>query len=904
MAINRLFLIDGSALAYRSYFAFAANPLRTKRGEHTSVVFGFAATIMRILTKERPSHLAVILDTKEPSFRKDLYDDYKANRTAMPDEMVEQLPQLDHLLSTMKVAHLRKPGYEADDIIATLTREAEEAGWEVVIITSDKDLMQLVNEKTRIWNLKRLSEEGEWYDREAVKEKMGVYPERIVDLLALMGDTSDNVPGVEGVGPKTAIKLLEEYGSFEGVLANAEKITKPKLRDSLIAFRDRAELTKQLVTLEYHADFEHDLQKLTVPALDTVELRSLFLELEFTSLLRSLGQTSLFTEEAPSQDAKIQTAQIYKTIDNEADLKKLVKRIREAGVFAFDTETTGLDWLTCTLVGISIAVAEGEAYYIPLAHSEGKNLDPDKCREILNPVLSDPKLTRVAQNFKFDYHILTQAGYEISSFDYDPMLASYVADPAGQHGLDALVMKHCDYRMQPISELIGTGKKQTTFDQVPIDKATFYSGEDADFTLRLMHKLKPMVAAIGAEKLLHEIELPLCKVLAKVEANGVRIDTDFLKKMSNDIAAELEKITHDIYTLAGKEFNINSTAQLSDILFNQLKLTPMRKTAKKTGFSTDVNVLTELAKVHDLPRRILDYRKLQKLKSTYVDALPVLVSPATGRVHTSYNQAVAATGRLSSTDPNLQNIPIKTEEGSQIRKAFVPADSSRKILTADYSQIELRVLAHFADEAALIKSFQNLEDIHSRTASEVYGVDLKDVTPAMRRMAKTANFAVIYGVTAFGLSQQSDMSVPEAREFIDIYFARYPMIRRFIDDTIARARAEGYVTTLFGRRRYFPEINSSNVSLRQFAERTAVNTIIQGTAADMIKIAMIEIDRKMEGMKSQMIMQVHDELVFDVHHDEVDKMKSLVRDRMENCVKLKVPITVEMGVGDNWLESK
>ncbi|MBK7090315.1 MAG: hypothetical protein IPH59_01115 [bacterium] len=437
MANNRLFLIDGSALAYRSYFAFAASPLRTKRGEHTSVVFGFAATIMRILTKERPSHLAVILDTKEPSFRKDLYDDYKANRTAMPEEMVEQLPRLDHLLSTMRVAHLRKPGYEADDIIATLTREAEEAGWEVVIITSDKDLMQLVNEKTRIWNLKKLSEEGEWYDREAVKEKMGVYPERIVDLLALMGDTSDNVPGVEGVGPKTAIKLLEEYGSFEAVLANAEKITKPKLRESLIAFRDRAALTKQLVTLEYHADFEHDLQKLSVPALDTVELRSLFLELEFTSLLRSLGQTSLFTEEAPPQESRTQSEQVYKTIDNEADLKSLVKRIREAGVFAFDTETTGLDWLTCTLVGISIAVAEGEAYYIPLAHAEGKNLDPEKCRQILNPVLSDPKLTRVAQNFKFDYHILTQAGYEISSFDYDPMLASYVADPAGQHGLDA-----------------------------------------------------------------------------------------------------------------------------------------------------------------------------------------------------------------------------------------------------------------------------------------------------------------------------------------------------------------------------------------------------------------------------------------------------------------------------------
>ncbi len=903
MAPNRLFLIDGSALAYRSYFAFAANPLRTKRGEATSVVFGFAATILRILTKERPTHLAVIQDTKEPSFRKDLYDQYKANRTAMPEEMVEQLPRLDELLSTMKVAHLRQPGYEADDIIATLTRKAEESGWEVVVITSDKDLMQLVNERTKIWNLKKLSEEGEWYDREGVKEKMGVYPERIVDLLALMGDTSDNVPGVDGVGPKTAIKLLEEYGSFEGVLANAEKINKPKLRDSLISFRDRAELTKKLVTLDYHAKVKYELDKLAVPTLDTAQLRSLFFELEFTSLLRSLGRTTLFTEDAPKVE-QAQTAQVYKTVDNEPDLKSLIRRIKDVKTFAFDTETTGLDWLTCKLVGISIAVAEGEAYYLPLAHREGKNLDADKCRELLNPLFSDAKLTRVAQNFKFDFHILTQAGYEISSFDYDPMLASYVVDPAGQHGLDALAMKHFDYRMQPIVELIGTGKKQTTFDEVPIDKATFYSAEDADFTLRLAHKLKPLVAAIGSEKLLHEIELPLCKVLARVEANGVRIDTGFLKKMSGEIAMELEKITFDIYTLAGKEFNINSTAQLSDILFNQLKLKPMRKTAKKTGFSTDVTVLTELAKLHDLPRRILDYRKLQKLKSTYVDALPALVSSATGRVHTSYNQAVAATGRLSSTDPNLQNIPIKTEEGSQIRKAFIPMDATRKILTADYSQIELRVLAHCADEGALVKSFQNQEDIHTRTASEVYGVDLGDVTPAMRRMAKTANFAVIYGVTAFGLSQQSDMTVAEAKEFIDIYFARYPMIRKFIDNTIASARISGYVTTLFGRRRYLPEINSKNVSLRQFAERTAVNSIIQGTAADMIKIAMIEIDRQMTGMKSLMIMQVHDELVFDVHQSELEKVKALVRDRMENCVQLKVPVTVEMGIGDNWLDSK
>ncbi len=896
MSTKRLFLIDGTAVAYRSYFAFAQNPLRTRRGENTSVVFGFAATILRILTKENPTHLAVVQDTKEKSFRHELYTEYKANRVQMPDEMAEQLPRLDHLLNTMKIPILRKPGYEADDIIATLTKRAEAAGWEVVVVTGDKDLMQLVTDKTKIFNLKKVSEAGEWYDREAVKEKMGVYPEQILDYLALVGDASDNVPGVDGVGPKTAVKLLEEYGSFEAVLANAEKITKPKLRESLIAFRDRAALTKRLIALEYDAKVDCDLEALGVPTLDNPDLRGLFLEFEFTSLIKQLGQ--------PTEEKREVAAQNYLTIDNPAALEHVVAEIERAGQFAFDTETTGLNWLTCKLVGISLAVADGRAWYIPLAHREGKNLDAEVCRQLLQPLFLNPKLRKIAQNFKFDYHVLHQHGYEIPAFDYDPMLASYVADPAGQHGLDALALKHFDYQMQPITDLIGTGKKQIPFDWVPIDKATFYSAEDADFTLRLVKALEPKVAAIGAQKLLHDIELPLCQVLAKVEEHGVRIDVPFLQKMSGELAGEMEKITFDIYTLAGREFNINSTAQLGDILFNQLKLKPMRKTAKKTAYSTDVGVLTELAKVHDLPRKILEFRKLQKLKSTYIDALPALVNPTTGRVHTSYNQAVATTGRLSSTDPNLQNIPIKTEEGSQIRKAFIPADGRHKILTADYSQIELRVLAHFADEGALVESFLHGEDIHARTASEVYGVALKDVTPQQRRMAKTANFAVIYGVTAFGLSQQSDMSVAEAKEFIDIYFARYPMIRKFIDSTIAAARRDGYVTTLFGRRRYLPEIESKNVSLRQFAERTAVNTIIQGTAADMIKIAMIEIDRALAGMKSMMIMQVHDELVFDAATSEVEKLGGIVRDRMEHCVTLKVPVTVEMGVGDNWLESK
>jgi DNA polymerase I len=897
MSDNRLFLIDGSALAYRSYYAFAQNPLKTKRGEHTSVVYGFATTILRILSKEQPSHLAVVLDSKEPTFRHKMYADYKANRPSMPEDMVEQLPRLDELLRVMDVATLRKPGYEADDLIATAAVKAERIGWEVVIVTGDKDLFQLVDEKTKVLNLKKVSDAGEWIDREAVRAKMGVYPEQIVDLMALTGDSTDNVPGVTGVGPKTALQLLEQFGSFDGVYANVDKVAREKLREMLITYKDQAYLSRQLVTLESQANYEMSLDRMQAPTLDTSALRHLFMELEFVSLAKSLGQAT---------DAPSETKQNYNTIDTAAELEKLVEKIKAAKLFAFDTETTGVDSLTCGLVGISLAIADGDAYYIPLGHVDlgANNLDADTCKNLLNPVLADPAIKKIAQNFKFDYQVLTRHGYTISSFDYDTMLASYVIDPAGQHGLDALALKHFNYSMQPITALIGTGKKQKSFAEVPVDKATFYSAEDADFTFRLYHKLEPMVRETGAEKLLHEIELPLARVLASMEATGVKIDVPFLGKMSKEIAAELDKIVFDIYALAGQEFNINSTAQLSEVLFNKLGLKPMHKTTKKTGYSTDVNVLIELAKQHDLPKRMLDYRKLQKLKSTYVDALPKLVKPRTGRVHTSYNQAVATTGRLSSTDPNLQNIPIRTEEGSQIRKAFIPTDGHYKLLTADYSQIELRILAHFAKEQPLIESFRNGEDIHKRTASEVFGVDLAAVTPDMRRVAKTANFAVIYGVTAFGLSQQSDMTVTEAKEFIDIYFKRYPMIRAFIVETIAKARQQGYVTTLFGRRRYLPEIDSKNGALRQFAERTAVNTVIQGTAADMIKIAMIEIDRLMQGKMSKMILQVHDELVFDTHIPEMEEMKQLVRATMEGCVSLTVPITVDMGVGDNWLESK
>jgi DNA polymerase-1 len=892
-----LFLIDGSALAYRSYFAFQRNPLVNSKGEETSLAFGFASTIIRLVSKEGPTHLAVIFDSKEPTFRHKMFDEYKAKRKAMPEEMVEQLPRLDEMLDKMKVVTLRQPGFEADDIIASIATDAPEKGWEVVIVSGDKDLFQLVNDKVKLFNLRKTSEAGEWFDREAVKQKMGVYPEKILDLLALTGDSSDNIPGVAGVGPKTALQLLEEFGSFDNILENADKIKREKLRESVQNNEEIARLSYKLVMLDTGIKCPVKYEEMSLPDLASPELHKLFLDLEFNMLIRELSTPTAETAEKESVD--------YRTIDNEKDLKELVKRLRKSREFAFDTETDGLDPISCGLVGISISKKEGEGFYIPVGHDEGTNLDVEICHKLLNPVLADPEIKKVAMNFKFDFHVMTRAGYEISEFDHDPMLASYVLDPTSrQHGLSALALKHFNYTMQPITDLIGTGKKQKTFNTVPIDKATFYSAEDADFTLRLSHKLEPMVKEMGASRLLHEIELPLSRVLAVMERNGVKIDVKLLEKMSGEMAGELEDIVHDIYTLAGHEFNINSPSQLGDILFKELELKPVRKTAKTSAYSTDVNVLTELAKKHDLPKRVLDYRHLQKLKSTYVDTLPALVNSETGRVHTSYNQAVAATGRLSSTDPNLQNIPIRTEVGSHIRKAFIPADKGHTLLAADYSQIELRILAHFSKDETLSESFIEGEDVHARTASEVYGVDLKDVTPDMRRVAKTANFAVIYGVSAYGLSQQSDMTVGESREFIKLYNARYPKIKEFTDGVIARAREEMYVTTLLGRRRNLPEINSKNHNVRQFAERTAVNTVIQGTAADMIKIAMIQIQKKLDTRESKMIMQVHDELVFDVKKTELSDIKQLVKEKMESCLKLNVPVVVDVGVGDNWLDCK
>jgi DNA polymerase-1 len=898
-----LYLFDGSALFYRAFFAFIRNPLINSKGENTSAVFGFTNSLWKVIKDEQPDYLAVVYDTKEPTFRHEKYPEYKSHRAKMPDELVAQLPRIREVVQTLKIAELEMPGYEADDLIATLARRGAEQGLDVWCVTGDKDYFQLVTDRIGIYHISQGSK-GEKMHADEVVAKFGVRPEQVVDKLALMGDSSDNVPGVPGIGPKTADSLLAQFGTLDKILAGTGQISAKGVREKIAANAQSAMLSKELVSLHADAPVDLPINALARRPFDTQAVASLFTLLEFNTLLKEIVRDA---GAAPTLFQSATPAAKYWTVTSLEHLKKIVKEFSGKKEVAVDTETTSTDPLTAKLVGISLCDRAGEAFYLPVGHSvdNDRNLPLNESLEILRPLLENESVQKIGQNIKFDWEILHQHGVDIRPISFDTMIASYALDAGSrQHGLDAQALRYFDYHMQPITDLIGSGKGQKTFDTVPIDKATFYAAEDADYTFRLRGKLAPKLDEFGLNDLYYNIELPLIRVLAEMETAGVRIDAKFLKKLSGQMDKRLESVQAEIYSTAGMQFNINSTQQLSHILFEKLKLPTKGKTAKKTGFSTDVSVLEELAKLHPFPKLILDYRQLSKLKSTYIDALPELINPDTGRVHTSFNQTIATTGRLSSTDPNLQNIPIRTEEGKQIRKAFVARDDNHILLAADYSQIELRILAHYAEDAVLIRAFQDGEDIHTRTAAEVYDVDLGKVTSAMRRVAKTANFAIIYGVSAYGLSQQTDMDVAEAKEFIERYFARYPGIKKYIEETKTFAKANGYVTTLFNRRRYLPEINDRNFNVQQFAERTAINTPIQGTAADIIKKAMIQIQQKLDGMKTKMVLQVHDELVFDVYKPELETVQQIVRAGMEKVIKLKVPLVADMGVGSNWLEAK
>jgi len=889
---KRLFLIDGSALAYRSYFAFIRNPLINSKGENTSAAFGFANSLMKILKEEGPDYIGVVFDTKAPTFRHEIYKEYKSTRAKMPDEMVSQLPRIMELVWGLNIPILEMEGYEADDLMGTLARKAKVKGLEVILVTGDKDFLQLVDEDVKVLNPRRSGEEIEVYNREMVRAKFGVPPEKVTDLLGLMGDSSDNVPGIPGVGEKTALELILKFGDLEGVLANADKVKRKNISKNLKEHADLARLSKKLVTIETEVPLELDLNLLSRRDFDLPKLKEFFKEMEFTR----------FLQEITSREKKERTK--YITIDEEGEFRNLLSRIEKVKEFAIDTETSSKYPIEAELVGISISLEKGEAFYIPLGHQEGKNLDPDFVLKSFKPILEDENIKKIGQNLKFDLEVLNNYGIELKGIGFDTMLASYLLNPSGrQNNLSNLALEYLDYKMMPISDLIGSGKKQKSFASVPIKSATKYSCEDADITLRIKETLEPKLKEFCLDKLFYEVELPLIQVLAEMELCGVSIDVDYLKEFSSQMDIELSKIVNQIYKLAGKEFNLNSPQQLSKVLFEDLGLTPIRKTAKKTIASTDFGVLEELAKTHPFPQKLLEYRQLFKLKSTYIDALPALVNKRTHRIHTSFNQTVTSTGRLSSSEPNLQNIPIKTEMGRRIRKGIVPKDENYFLLSADYSQIELRILAHFSEDETLLDSFYKDEDIHTRTASEVFGVPLDKVTPEQRRQAKTANFAIIYGVSAYGLSQQTGMTPKEASMFIDIYFKRYPKVQAHMEHLIEKARKDGYVTTLLDRRGYIPEIGSPNRQKREFAERVAINMPHQGSAADLIKVVMIEIAKELRGKKSKMILQVHDELVFEVHKTELEEIKEMVKDKMENTIKLKVPIKVDIKVGKNWLEA-
>ena len=885
---QRLFLIDGSSYIYRAYFAI--RHLNNSQGMATNAIYGFTNMLLKVMRDLKPDQLAVIFDSKGPTFRKEIYPEYKANRAAMPEDLVPQIPYIKRVVQAFNLPGIEMPGYEADDIIATLAKKFAARGMEVTVVTGDKDLMQIVDDHIQLLDTMK----DKVYGPAEVAERFGG-ADKVVEIQALSGDSSDNIPGVPGIGEKTAKMLIDEYGDVETLLANLDQL-KGKRRENLENHADLARLSKKLVTLVDNLDLEVDDQAFTLTEPDREALTELFKECEFYKLLQEFSVDT--KDRAGSAE--------YRAVLTESDLDELVAALEQSERFSFDTETTSLDAMRADLVGLSFAVTAGEAWYVPVGHhylGMPEQLPLDRVLEAVRPLLASPRQLKIGQNLKYDILVLARAGVEVGGPIYDTMLASYLANPATRsHGMDNLAAELLNYHTISYSEVAGSGKKQIGFEEVEVDKATTYAAEDADITLRLYEKLVPMVTEQHQDGLLNDVEMPLLQILAGMERAGIRINPEFLGGLSADMEKKLAVLEAEIHQLAGGPFNIGSPKQLGEVLFEHLGLPKGKKT--KTGWSTDVEVLNKLAEEHEIAAKILDYRSLMKLKGTYTDALPKLIHPETGRIHTSFNQAVTATGRLSSSDPNLQNIPIRTEEGRRIREGFIPSDGC-VLLSADYSQVELRILAHMADEPALKEAFARGEDIHRSTASEVLGLFPAMVTDEQRRAAKAINFGVVYGISAFGLAKQLGINRREAQQFIDTYFERYPGIRTFMDACIAEAREKMYVTTLLGRRCAIPEINSKNGAVRGYAERNAINYPVQGSAADIIKLAMVKIAARLaeEGLKTQMLLQVHDELVFDVPQAELEKVSALVKSEMQGAVDLSVPLLVEVGSGHNWREA-
>lgn len=926
---KKLFLLDAYALIFRSYYAFIKNPRITSKGLNTSAVFGFLLTLEEVLQKQKPTHIAVVFDTPTPTFRHELYKEYKANRDETPEDIIKAVPYIKRLIEAYRIPVIDCPGYEADDVIGTLSRKASDKGFVTYMMTPDKDFAQLVTKDVFMFKPSRSGNESVLWRVEDIKREFGVErPEQVTDVLGLMGDTADNIPGAPGIGPKTAMKLISEFGSVEEVIRNSDKL-KGKVKEIIENNKDKIELSKKLATIEINAPVELNEQALITEIPDKDKLKVLFDELEFRTvaarILSEIDKTgapaeiavtqklegdsqqgSLFGEEtsiSPVDKSTIdKVPHSYILIDNEKDLKSLVLKMEPLTEFCFDTETTSISALESEIVAASFSWKKGEGYLVYFPESREKTMN---LLRILKPVFNNEKTLKIGQNLKFDIQVLANYGIEVKGPLFDTMLAHYLLEPDMRHNMDLLSETYLLYTPVPIESLIGEkGKDQKNMRSVEVGKIVEYAVEDADVTYQLKEIFAPRIKAEGLEEVSGNIEMPLIRVLADMERTGVKLNEEDLKLIAGQLREDILTLEKEIYSLAGTEFNISSPKQLGDILFIRLKLDDKARITKTKQFVTNEEILQRLTNRHPIINKVLEYRGLRKLLSTYVEALPLLINRSTGRIHTSFNQAVASTGRLSSNNPNLQNIPVRDERGREIRKAFVP-EEGHVFFSADYSQIELRLMAHLSKDKSMIADFLSGQDVHAATASKIFGVDIKDVTREMRSRAKTANFGIIYGISSFGLSERLTIGRKEAKELIDGYFNSYPGVKLYMEESIRKAREKGYVTTMFGRRRYTRDIHSRNQVVRGNAERNAINAPLQGSAADIIKMAMIRIHSRLgeEGLKAKMILQVHDELIFEVLPRELERVKKIALDEMTGAVKLVVPLKVDWGTGKNWLEA-
>ena len=897
---KRMFLIDGYAMLYRAHFAMIRNPLITSYGLPTSALFGFLNQLFRLLKKENPDYVAAIFDRKEKTFRHKKYPDYKATRDPMPEELQEQLPHLWKLIEAMQIPYLSQAGFEADDIIGTLVKHGLEQDLDVFIVSGDKDFMQLINANVFLFAPGTRNKPDKIYDIKGVEDRWGVPPEKIVDLFGLMGDSSDNIPGVAGVGPKSAMKLIHDYGTLEKALENAESVTNKRVRNGLLEGKDNAILSKDLATIVTDVPLDREIDELVRQDMDIEAMESLLTEYEFHALINQLPSSA---EEKIS--TKNKSDKDYKIITTVKNLKNYFNSVKSNSLLAFDIETDALDPMQNKIVGFSFATKANSGIYVPTLYKDKQKNhfgddDLSTVIEIIRPIMENNDIPKTGQNAKFDMLVLKRHGIEVQGLVCDTMIAAHLLKPeARSYKLDNLSIEYLNYRMVPIEDLIGKGKNQISMAEVELDKAGFYAAEDADIAWQLTDIFQKQLQNSGLDHFFKKIELPLLSVLMDMEYQGTYVEKEMLEKMSIELGEKIENLSKEIIKEAGIEFNINSTQQLANILFDVLNL---RKVKQR---STAESVLEVLRNEHPLPGMILNYRKINKLKNTYLDALPPLVNNDTGRIHTTFGQTIASTGRLSSSNPNFQNIPIRTDEGREIRKSFKAQKKGWLIFSADYSQIELRIMAHLSQDPALIKAFNNNEDIHSRTASDVFSVDIKDLLPEMRRTAKIVNFGIMYGAGAFRLSQELGIPRSEAQVLIDTYFERYAGIREYMDRTIKQAEDQKYVETVLGRRRNIWNIDSENHIQREAAKRMAINMPIQGTAAEMIKLAMLDIHRTLinDGYNARMILQIHDELLFEAPAQEIDTLKEMVSDKMVNAMPLTIPLVVDCGKGIDWFEA-